>query len=47
MADATPTNIEFTPANWITVIIIVAVTFTVLGFVTRLWQQKQAQTPNA
>ena len=42
MAELTPT-IQFTPANWITVILMVAIGFAVLGFGVRLWQQKQSQ----
>jgi hypothetical protein len=44
---AEPVNIELNPANWITVLIIVLVSFTALGFLTRLWQQKQSQKSGA
>jgi len=40
-------NIEFNPANWVTVLIIVGVSFAVLGFVTKLWQQKNAANQGA
>jgi hypothetical protein len=39
MADET--IISFTPTNWITVLIMVALGFTILGFVLKLWQQRQ------
>lgn len=39
---AEPVNIEFNPANWVSVLIIVAVSFTALGFLARLWQQRAA-----
>jgi hypothetical protein len=42
MAD-TPVNIEWNPANWITVILMVAIGFTALGFLARAWQQKNGQ----
>lgn len=35
-------NIEFNPANWVSVLIIVGVSFALFGFLTRLWQQKKA-----
>ncbi len=41
MAD-TPVNIEWNPANWITVLLMVAIGFAVLGFLTRAWQQRSA-----
>lgn len=44
---AEPVNIELNPANWVTVLLIVVVTFTALGFLTRLYQQKQAQKTGA
>jgi predicted negative regulator of RcsB-dependent stress response len=36
------TIISWTPANWITVLLMVALGFTVLGFGAKMWQQKQA-----
>lgn len=39
---AEETIISFTPTNWITVIIMVAVGFTVLGFLVKLYQSKKA-----
>lgn len=34
--------ISWTPANWITVVIMVAIGFTVIGAATRIIQQKRA-----
>jgi hypothetical protein len=34
--------ISWTPANWITVVLMVAIGFTVIGVVTRIVQQKRA-----
>ncbi len=41
MAD-TPVNLEWNPANWITILLMVAIGFTALGFATRAWQLRQA-----
>lgn len=41
MADET--IISWTPANWITVILMVALGFTIIGFVTKIIQQRRAQ----
>jgi hypothetical protein len=35
--------IEWNPANWITVILMVAIGFAVVGAGVRIYQQKQAQ----
>jgi len=40
---AEETIISWTPANWITIIIMVALGFTILGFATKLYQQRKAQ----
>ena len=34
--------ISWTPANWITVVLMVAITFTVIGVGTKIVQQKRA-----
>lgn len=34
--------ISWTPANWITIIIMVAIGFTIIGAATRIIQQKRA-----
>lgn len=39
---ADETLLSFTPANWITVLLMVGVGFTVLGFVAKLVQQRQS-----
>jgi hypothetical protein len=39
---AEETIISWTPANWVTVLIMVALGFTILGFGVKLWQQRQA-----
>lgn len=38
---AQETIISWTPANWITVVLMVALAFVVLGFVARLIQQRK------
>jgi hypothetical protein len=38
MADET--ILSWTPANWITVLLMVILGFAVLGMVTKIWQQK-------
>ena len=44
MADEA-TIISWTPANWITVVLMVALAFVIVGAVARIWQQRrQAQT---
>ncbi len=35
--------ISWTPANWITVVLMVAIGFTAIGMVTRIVQQRRAQ----
>jgi hypothetical protein len=40
MSDST--IISWTPANWITVVLMVAITFAALGAVTRIVQQRKA-----
>jgi hypothetical protein len=42
MAESTGVILSWTPANWITVILMVAVGFAVLGAATRIYQQKKA-----
>jgi urea transporter len=39
---AEPTIISWTPANWITVILMVALAFVVVGAVARIVQQRKA-----
>ncbi len=34
--------ISWTPANWITIVLMVAIGFTVIGVVTKIVQQKRA-----
>lgn len=41
MADET--ILSWTPANWITVVIMVVLGFAVIGMVAKLWQRKQGQ----
>lgn len=36
--------LSWTPANWITVVLMVAITFAVLGAVTRVVQQRKQNT---
>lgn len=40
---AEETIISWTPANWITVILMVALGFTIVGFVTKVVQQRRQQ----
>jgi hypothetical protein len=35
--------ISWTPANWITVVLMVAIGFAILGAATRIYQQKKGQ----
>lgn len=35
--------IEWNPANWITVVLMVAIGFALLGAATRIYQQKKGQ----
>ena len=39
-----PVTVAWTPTNWITILLMVAIGFAVLGFIARLWQQKQSQS---
>lgn len=39
---AEETIISWTPANWITVILMVALGFTILGFAIKIYQQRKA-----
>lgn len=39
---AEETIISWTPANWVTVLIMVALGFTILGFVVKIYQQRKA-----
>lgn len=34
--------ISWTPANWITIVLMVAIGFTIIGVVTKIVQQKRA-----
>ena len=43
MADET--IISWTPANWITVLLMVALGFTILGAIAKIYQQKKAAQP--
>lgn len=36
------TIISWTPANWITVLLMVALGFTILGFGVKIWQARKA-----
>jgi hypothetical protein len=38
---AEDTILSWTPANWITVIIMVVLGFAILGMITKIWQQKK------
>lgn len=40
MAD--DTILSWTPANWITVLLMVVLGFAVLGMASKIWQQKRA-----
>lgn len=35
--------VSWTPANWITVVLMVALAYFIAGFLARLWQQSQQQ----
>jgi hypothetical protein len=39
---AEETIISWNPANWITVLLMVALGFTILGAVAKIWQQRQS-----
>lgn len=39
---AEETIISWTPANWITIILMVALGFTILGFAVKIYQQRKA-----
>jgi hypothetical protein len=39
---AQETIITWNPANWVTVLIMVALGFTVLAFASKAWKQRQA-----
>ena len=39
---AEETIISWTPANWVTVILMVALGFTILGFGIKIYQQRKA-----
>jgi len=39
---AEETILSWTPANWITVILMVVLGFAVIGMVAKIWQQKMA-----
>jgi hypothetical protein len=40
MADSSTFNLEWNPANWITVLLMVAIGYAVIGFLTRLYQNR-------
>jgi hypothetical protein len=40
---AQETVISWTPANWITVVLMVALGFTILGAIARIYQQRKGQ----
>jgi hypothetical protein len=42
MAESSGVIISWNPANWITVVLMVAIGFAVLGAAARIYQQKQA-----
>jgi hypothetical protein len=44
VAESSGVIISWNPANWITVVLMVAVGFAIIGAATRIWQQKQAQS---
>lgn len=39
--------ISWTPANWITVVLMVAIAFTLAGFGAKVWQMKRGSTAAA
>lgn len=41
---AEPTIISWTPANWITVVLMVALGFAILGAAAKVYQQKTANS---
>lgn len=41
MADAA--IVSWTPANWITIVLMVALAYFVVGFIARAWQQSKGQ----
>jgi len=43
MAEAESNVLSWTPANWITVILMVSVAYFVAGAVARIWQQRMAK----
>lgn len=42
MADTQSNIISWTPANWVTVVLMVSVAYFVVGAVAKIWQQKRA-----
>lgn len=44
MADSNGVIISWTPANWVTIVLMVAIGFAVVGAGVRIWQQKQANS---
>jgi hypothetical protein len=38
--------LSWNPANWITVVLMVAIGFAILGAGARIWQQRQANNPS-
>lgn len=42
MMEGGETIISWTPANWITVLLMVGLGFAILGAASKLWQKKQA-----
>lgn len=43
MAEGSNVIISWTPANWITIVLMVAIGFAILGAGTRIWQQRKGQ----
>lgn len=43
MAESSGVILSWNPANWITVVLMVAIGFAALGLATRIYQQKKGQ----
>jgi len=41
---AESTLISWTPANWITVVLMVGLAFVIIGAIAKIWQQKKQQS---
>jgi hypothetical protein len=44
MAESSETIISWTPANWITILLMVALGYTILGAIAKIIQQRKAAT---